>query len=77
MVGKWHLGFKTAYQPQERGFDEFFGFLGGAHSYVNARGNGVRAIRRGSQPVNETEYLTDAFAREAVAFIDRYLRPFG
>ena len=27
---------------------------------------------RGREPVTETEYLTDAFAREAVAFIDRH-----
>jgi arylsulfatase A-like enzyme len=72
MVGKWHLGYQTAYQPQQRGFDEFFGFLGGAHSYVNARANGLNSIRRGNKPVNEQEYLTDAFGREAVAFIDRH-----
>lgn len=29
-------------------------------------------IIRGGQPVNETEYLTDAFTREAVDFIDRH-----
>lgn len=29
-------------------------------------------IVRGSQPVNEVEYLTDAFTREAVDFIDRH-----
>ncbi|QDT92398.1 sulfatase [Gimesia algae] len=29
-------------------------------------------IIRGGQPVNETEYLTDAFTREAISFIDRH-----
>ena len=33
IVGKWHLGNQPAMQPQQRGFGEFFGFLGGAHSY--------------------------------------------
>lgn len=34
-------------------------------------------ILRGTQPVNESEYLTDAFTREAVAFIERHkARPF-
>ena len=34
-------------------------------------------ILRGSQPVNESAYLTDAFTREAVSFIDRNKdRPF-
>lgn len=27
---------------------------------------------RGGQPVNDTAYLTDAFTREAVSFIDRH-----
>ena len=72
MVGKWHLGTQPAYQPQQRGFDEFFGFLGGAHSYLNALANGANPIRRGTTPVYEKEYLTDAFSREALAFIDRH-----
>src|SRR5687768_1079200 len=32
LVGKWHLGALPEMHPQQRGFDEFFGFLGGAHS---------------------------------------------
>ena len=35
LVGKWHLGAQPKFHPQKRGFDEFFGFLGGAHSYFN------------------------------------------
>ena len=31
-------------------------------------------IFRGNEPVDEKEYLTDAFAREAVAYIDRHKR---
>ena len=71
MVGKWHLGFKPEFHPMKRGFDEFFGFLGGAHSYV-LEGNKANAILRGTEPVDEKEYLTDAFAREAVSFIERH-----
>ena len=71
MVGKWHLGLKPEFLPTNRGFDEFFGFLGGAHSYV---GNDVKGgtILRSSTPVSEKEYLTDAFAREAEAFIEKH-----
>ena len=29
LVGKWHLGNASRFHPQQRGFDEFFGFLGG------------------------------------------------
>jgi arylsulfatase A-like enzyme len=66
LVGKWHLGSRGDLQPLRRGFDEFFGFLGGAHSYFNPTG-----ILRGAEPVKETAYLTDAFGREASAFIER------
>jgi arylsulfatase A-like enzyme len=71
LVGKWHLGNAAKFHPQKRGFDEFFGFLGGAHSYFADRGKGG-GVFRGTERVNEKEYLTDAFAREAVAFIDRH-----
>lgn len=30
LIGKWHLGSEPEFHPQQRGFDEFFGFLGGA-----------------------------------------------
>lgn len=74
LVGKWHLGDEPAYHPVNRGFDEFFGFLGAAHSYTNLAGGGRNAIHRGLQPVKETEYLTDAFTREALSFIDRHAK---
>lgn len=67
-VGKWHLGGAEKFHPAKRGFDETFGFLGGAHPYFADRG---APIYRGSEVVSEKEYLTDAFAREAVAFLDR------
>lgn len=76
MVGKWHLGAEKKFQPPSRGFDEFFGFLGGAHAYFppggNAKGGQAGGIYRGYETVEEKEYLTDAFSREATAFIDRH-----
>jgi arylsulfatase A-like enzyme len=71
LVGKWHLGYKPEFHPMKRGFDEYFGFLGGAHSYLDANADRANAILRGTTPVDEKEYLTDAFTREAVAFIDK------
>jgi arylsulfatase A-like enzyme len=69
LVGKWHLGGGERFHPQRRGFDEFFGFLGGAHPYFPAEEG---RILRGKERVDEQEYLTDALGREAVAFIDRH-----
>ena len=67
LVGKWHLGAAPRFHPQKRGFDEFFGFLAGAHDYFRSGG-----ILRGEEPVTELDYTTDAFGREAVAFIDKH-----
>ncbi len=66
VVGKWHLGAEAQFQPQQRGFSEFFGFLGGSHDYFQSAG-----ILRGNEPANETEYLTDAIGREGSAFVTR------
>ena len=33
VVGKWHLGAAPCFYPSARGFTDFFGFLGGGHSY--------------------------------------------
>src|SRR5688500_2177740 len=67
LVGKWHLGARDEQHPQSRGFDEFFGFLAGAHSYFDRTG-----ILRGKRQVDEFDYATDAFGREAVSFIERH-----
>jgi arylsulfatase A-like enzyme len=89
MVGKWHLGMQAQFHPNQRGFDEFFGFLFGANLYIDPSAPGVMMIKdaeggrmtarppqnpifRNRTPVEEPEYLTEAFAREAVAFIDRH-----
>ena len=76
-VGKWHLGMRPKYHPFKRGFDEFFGFQHGGHSYLKLEPDGYNPIQRGDKPIDETEYLTDAFSREAVAFINRHkAKPF-
>ena len=72
--GKWHLGYDAENSPTARGFDEFSGFLGGAHPYwlrANSRvtGNG--------EPVPAGAHTTDVFADRAIGFIRaRRDRPF-
>lgn len=67
-VGKWHLGSETQFIPQHRGFEDSFGFLGGAHGYFPGS---KPPIRRDDKPIQEEEYLTDAFGREAVTYIEK------
>ncbi len=86
MIGKWHLGKTTRedlpvktrdyhlnsiigtvpeHHPLERGFDYYFGFNRSGASYYNSPG-----IFRNHENVDVPGYLTDAFSREAVRFIE-------
>jgi arylsulfatase A-like enzyme len=78
LVGKWHLGEEEACHPMRRGFDEFFGFLGGGRGYfpdppgaADPRMNHYTRILRGYEPVRLRDYTTHDFGREAVDFIRR------
>ncbi|HEU5071227.1 MAG TPA: sulfatase-like hydrolase/transferase [Verrucomicrobiae bacterium] len=86
IIGKWHLGSHPALHPLKRGFNEFFGFLGGGHRYLpeeltlketseaknaNESDSYRLWILRNYEPVKTTNYLTDEFSDEAVRFIDR------
>lgn len=66
LIGKWHLGEAENLHPLPRGFDEFFGFLKAASTYWNA------SLLQGDTPYTEPDYLTDAFTREAISFINRH-----
>lgn len=70
--GKSHLGYKPPFHPLKRGFDEYFGFLGGAHSYLDAAGDKNNPILRGTEPVDNIHYTTEAFGQEAVNFIEQH-----
>ena len=76
MAGKWHLGTRPRFHPLKRGFDEFYGFLAGAHSYFQPKTKepAYSSVMRDRAPLSEPAYLTDAIAREAVAFIRRNKR---
>ena len=65
-IGKWHLGYVPNLHPLPRGFDEFFGFLDAESPYYDAE------LLRNETPLIETAYLTDAFTREGIDFINRH-----
>jgi arylsulfatase A-like enzyme len=83
LVGKWHLGSKPEFGPNAHGFDSFYGFLSGAHSYhtnqaeIRGVGAGPPDLFENTTPVEATGYLTDEITRRAVSFITRHAdRPF-
>ena len=51
-VGKWHVGFQEGVNmPLDKGFDEYYGVLGGGRSYFYATDNTIdplQAMRRGN-----------------------------
>jgi arylsulfatase A-like enzyme len=70
--GKSHLGYLPPYHPLKRGFDEYFGFLGGMHDYLDASADAHNPILKGTEPVNNIGYTTEAFGEQAIQFIDKH-----
>ncbi len=74
IFGKWHLGYDEDNVPNTRGFDEFVGFLSGAHPYRWTKNS---KILRNDQPLKTDKHFTDLFADEAIRFIkENHDRPF-
>ncbi len=76
LVGKWHLGELPQFSPLKRGFDEFWGYLGGAHDYFRADPEGEKQMAgpllcNYKKPAPLT-YLTDDEGNECVDFIRRH-----
>lgn len=73
--GKWHLGDKSDYQPNRRGFDYFWGFLAGGRSYFPDEDpnnpHETHSIKENDEFTTFTGYLTDVLGNKAVEFIDR------
>lgn len=82
VIGKWHLGIDEPLRPNSRGFDYYYGFLNGAHSFTHAhrvwgKHPGLWPIYRNNEPLDYQGYLTDTFTDESVQFIERNKqRPF-
>ncbi|WP_017446609.1 sulfatase [Gayadomonas joobiniege] len=82
IIGKWHLGGAPHFQPNERGFDYFYGFLDGGHQYMPGEehvgaGGYLLPVMRNKQPAGFDEYLTTALSKDAARFIERnHKQPF-
>jgi len=66
LFGKWHLGRYHAYQPQQRGFDEFLGHYQG---HIERYEYADQLVHNG-RPVASRGYVSELFTDAAIDFID-------
>ena len=65
-VGKWHLGRYMKYHPNNRGFDEYFGFW--QYGFMN-RYDDSDELFDNKTPVEVTGYITDVLTDRAIQFV--------
>lgn len=79
-LGKWHLGYDPKFNPCERGFTDYYGFLQGMRSYWPLeKPSKLNELLLNREPVSpeKFDYLTDHLAEKAVEYIkDTKSKPF-
>ncbi len=73
-IGKWHMGAHPQFHPNKRGFDHYFGALGGGHVYLDGLKGGVEytiPMDRNGSPEPLKGYITTLFGNEASKFIKK------
>lgn len=73
MFGKWHVGYKTEFNPINQGFDEYIGYVSGNvdyHSHIDQEGYEDWWV--GDKITNEEGYSTDLITKHSVDFIKRH-----
>ena len=71
LSGKWHVGNDSLHWPNQRGFDEFYGFTGGASSFFShiPFSDEPTVLHRNNVRFKITDpdyYMTNALASEAI-----------
>ena len=70
-IGKWHLGAKNYNHPNNRGFDEFYGFLAGGRSYFPMKNPSLEHMLQFNGKRIEFEgYLTDVLGQKSVDYVE-------
>ena len=82
-IGKWHLGAHKSLIPENRGFDEFYGFIIGGHRYfpndlvlndlkeARSQMDGyITKLLDNGKRIETSKYLTEELSNNAVNFID-------
>lgn len=74
-IGKWHLGDEEKHFPLKRGFDEFYGFVGGHRSFFPYKQKPKReqALYANEEivPEDSITYLTDMWTDKAISYIKK------
>lgn len=71
-IGKWHLGGSISDHPNNRGFDEFYGFIGGGRSYFPIKNPSKKLmLQKNGSKVNFEGYLTDALGNFSVNSVEQ------
>jgi arylsulfatase A-like enzyme len=75
LVGKWHLGALPKFGPLQSGYDQFYGFRGGAVDYYShASPTGKDDLWDQDVPIQQAGYLTELLGGRAVEVVNRYAR---
>ncbi|MFN4873077.1 MAG: sulfatase [Akkermansiaceae bacterium] len=72
LIGKWHLGLTAENLPNQRGFDEFHGWLGDMmDDYWKHTRAGQNFMRLNAEKIQPTGHATDLFTEWSIASIER------
>ncbi len=78
-IGKWHLGEGEPFIPLNRGFGNFYGFLGGGRSYYSQLGKNAKPsewlLDGHNRVADEPAYTTFGFGDKAVEMIGATKNP--
>lgn len=70
-LGKWHLGADKTDHPNQRGFDEFYGFETGSRSYFPLKNpSKYRMLQHNGERVVFEGYMTDVLGDQSVKYIE-------
>ena len=70
-LGKWHLGASEDDHPNQRGFDEFYGFLAGGRSYFPLENpSKFNMLQQNGKRIIFDGYMTDVLGDRAASFIE-------
>ena len=71
VLGKWHLGADESDHPNQRGFDEFYGFETGSRSYFPIKNpSKSKMLQHNGKRVEFEGYITDVLGDQSVKYIE-------